>query len=109
MALLYSPLDGSELNEPVQPYPRSAFLMIHDNDRVSAVEARMQVIAREELMAAGFDAKAASGLRRSGDFLSKIIRMIRGCGFGIAIFSDATPPRTIANIFFEVGYCLALG
>jgi hypothetical protein len=35
--------------------------------------------------------------------------MIRGCGFGVAIFSDATPPRTIANIFFEVGYCLALG
>lgn len=109
MALLYNPLDGSELDEPVQPYPRSAFLMIHDNDRVAAVEARMQLIAREELANAGFEARAASGLRRSGDYLSKIIRMIRGCGFGVAIFSDATPPRTIANIFFEVGYCLALG
>ena len=83
--------------------------MLHDNDRVAAVEARMQEIAREELDRAGFDAKAASGLRRSGDYLSKIIRMIRGCGFGVAIFSDATPSRTLANIFFEVGYCLALG
>src|SRR4051812_10187703 len=101
MPLLYNPLDGSELDEPVQPYPRAGFLMLHDNDRVSTVEARMQEIAREELKAAGFEARAASELRRSGDFLSKIIRMIRGCGFGVAIFSDVTPPRTLANIFFE--------
>ncbi len=69
----------------------------------------MQAIAKEELKKAGFESRAASDLRRSGDFLSKIIRMIRGCGVGVAIFSDATPPRTLANIFFEVGYCLALG
>ena len=53
MPLLYSPLDGSELDEPVQPYPRSAFLMLHDNDRVAGVEARMQQSRREELTVAG--------------------------------------------------------
>jgi nucleoside 2-deoxyribosyltransferase len=109
MPLLYGPLDNSEMNELVQPFPRTAFLMIHDNDRVAAVEATMQRIVREELASAGFDSKAASQVRRAGDFLAKIIRLIRGCGFGIAIFSDATPPSTLANIFFEVGYCLALG
>jgi nucleoside 2-deoxyribosyltransferase len=109
MPLLYSPIDGSEMEEAVSLFPRSAFLMIHDNNRVSAIEAQMQAIAREELEAAKFQSKAASDIRRAGDYLSKIIRMIRGCGFGIAIFSDATPPRTLANIFFEVGYCLALG
>ena len=35
--------------------------------------------------------------------------MIRGRGFGVAMFSDVTPSRTLANIFFEFGYCLALG
>lgn len=109
MALLYSPVDGSQLAEPFSLFPRSAFLMIHDNDRVAAVEARMQAIAREEIESARFEARAASELKRTGDFLAKIIGMIRGCGFGIAIFSDATPPATMANIFFEVGYCLALG
>jgi nucleoside 2-deoxyribosyltransferase len=97
------------MEEAVSLFPRSAFLMIHDNNRVSAIEAQMQAIAREELEAAKFQSKAASDIRRAGDYLSKIIRMVRGCGFGIAIFSDATPPRTLANIFFEVGYCLALG
>jgi len=97
------------MEEAVSLFPRSAFMMIHDNDRVSAVEARMQAIVREELESANFQAKAASDVRRAGDFLAKIIRMIRGCGFGMAIFSDVTPSRTLANIFFEVGYCLALG
>jgi hypothetical protein len=109
MPLLYSPVDGSEMEELVSPFPKSAFLMIHDNDRVAAIEATMQQLVREELAERGFTAKAASEVRRSGDFLAKIIRLIRGCGFGIAIFSDATPARTLANIFFEVGYCLALG
>lgn len=69
----------------------------------------MQEIVQEELAAADCGVKTAAGARGTGDFLSKIIHLIRGCGFGIAIFSDATPPKTLANIFFEVGYCLALG
>ena len=109
MALLYNPVDGSELNEPVTLYPRTAFLMLHDNDRAATIEVRMQEIARDELQSKQFDVKSASDLRRSGDYLAKIIRIIRGCGFGVAVFSDATPPKTLANIFFEIGYCLAIG
>ncbi len=109
MTLLYSPIDGSEMPALIRPQPRSAFLMLHDNDRVAAVESQMQEIVRAELAATRFVPKTASEVRRSGDFLAKIIELIRGCGFGIAIFSDATPPKTLANIFFEIGYCLALG
>ncbi|HTR01273.1 MAG TPA: hypothetical protein VMH83_14840 [Candidatus Acidoferrum sp.] len=35
--------------------------------------------------------------------------MIRGCGFGTAIFSEFTPASTLANIFFEVALCNLLG
>jgi nucleoside 2-deoxyribosyltransferase len=109
MPLLYSPIDGSELDGAVRLYPKTAFLMIHDNDRVSEIEAVMQRIVREEIKAAGFRVLSAIDVSRSGDFLLKIIRLIQGCGFGIAVFSDVTPPKTLANIFFEIGYCLALG
>ena len=83
--------------------------MLHDNDRVSEVEAGMQKIVREQLGDAGFKVISASDIKRTGDYLHKIIALIQGCGIGVAVFSDATPPRTLANIFFEIGYCLALG
>ena len=35
--------------------------------------------------------------------------MIRGSGFGTAIFSEYTPASTLANIFFEVALCNLLG
>jgi hypothetical protein len=49
--------------------------------------------------------------RQSGtkDYLEKIIQLIRGCGFGVAIFSELTPAATLANIFFEIGLCGVLG
>lgn len=109
MPYLYSPIDGSELDGAAQLYPKTAFLMLHDNNRVSEIEARMQRIMRDEMAEAGFGIISATDVSRSGDFLQKIISLIQGSGFGIAIFSDVTPPRTLANIFFEVGYCLALG
>jgi hypothetical protein len=109
VALLYSPIDGSELGTSVTLYPKTAFLMLHDNDRVSKIEAAMQNSVREQLRLAGFGVISATDIKRTGDYLHKIIALIQGCGFGIAVFSDVTPSRTLANIFFEVGYCLTLG
>ena len=109
MALLYSPIDGSELSSHTVLYPRTAFLMLHDNIHVSPIERDIQQAVRESLATSGFRVISATDVSRSGDFLHKIISLIQGCGFGIAVFSSATPPKTLANIFFEVGYCLALG
>lgn len=105
----YSPIDGSELDGAIELFPRTAFLMLHDNKLASRLESDAQKITREELKKSNIDIKIASGLPRTGDYLLKIIRMIQGCGLGIAVFSEATPAYTLANIFFEVGYCLALG
>jgi hypothetical protein len=64
---------------------------------------------REALARANFEVVTAGDVRRTGDYLHKIINLIRGCGFSVAIFSDRTPPKTLANIFFEVGLAGMLG
>jgi hypothetical protein len=42
-------------------------------------------------------------------YLAKIIDLIQGCGFGVAVFSEHTPPQTLANIFFEIGLSYVFG
>lgn len=79
---------GGELEEP---------------DRVMAAETRAALTAQ------GFDAVTASDVKGTGEFLNKIIDLIRGCGFAVAVFSDKTPARTLANIFFEIGVAGVLG
>lgn len=69
----------------------------------------MATVAREVLAEQRFTAVSADEVRRTADFLHKIIDLIRGCGFGIAIFSDRTSAKTLANIFFEIGVAAILG
>lgn len=64
---------------------------------------------RAALARANFAVVTASDVRGTGDYLHKILGPIRGCGFAVAIFSDRTPPKTLANIFFEVGMAGVLG
>lgn len=61
------------------------------------------------LARADFNSVTASDIRGTGDYLHKIIGLIQGCGFAVAVFSDRTPPKTLANIFFEVGMAGVLG
>lgn len=55
------------------------------------------------------EAVTAAAVPGTGDYLQKIVDLIRGCGFAFAIFSDLTPARSLANIFFEVGVAGVLG
>lgn len=69
----------------------------------------MAAEVRGALAARAFNAVTASDIRGTGDFLTKIVDLIRGCGFAIAIFSEQTPAKTLANIFFEIGVAGLLG
>lgn len=69
----------------------------------------MRNVVEAALDASRFGVVTASDVRGTGDYLHKIVNMIRGCGFAVAVFSDRTPPRTLANIFFEVGMAGMLG
>jgi hypothetical protein len=83
--------------------------MLQLGGRIAPAEETMATIVREILTNQRFTALTAAEVRRTTDFLHKIIDLIRGCGFGIAVFSDRTPARTLANIFFEIGVAAMLG
>ncbi len=83
--------------------------MLHLGDQVAVDEQTMLRIVREVLAGRGLTAVTAGDVPRTSDFLHKIIDLIRGTGFSVAIFSDRTPARTLANIFFEIGVALVIG
>lgn len=109
MPLLFSPVDQAELIAPFDPRPRTAFVMLQLGEGVPPADQFMAAEVRAALADRNFSAVTASDVRGTGDFLSKIVNLIRGCGFAVAIFSDKTPARTLANIFFEVGVAGVLG
>jgi hypothetical protein len=109
MAILFSPLSEGILEGPFQPFPRSAFIMLHSANKVSPLEKEMDLLVTRRLVRLKHPVKKASRQSGTKDYLEKIMQIIRGCGFGVAIFSEATPAATLANIFFEVGLCGVLG
>jgi hypothetical protein len=109
MPLIFSPVDEQELDSPYQPRPRTAFVMMQLNPKADEREKFMAAETKAVLRKAGFSAVTASDVTGTGDFLIKIVDLIRSCGFAVAIFSDKTPAKTLANIFFEVGIATVLG
>lgn len=83
--------------------------MLQLGGAVSDAETVMAAEVRAALGRAGFNSVTAQDVRSTGDFLAKIIDLIRGCGFAFAIFSDRTTAPTLGNIFFEVGLATILG
>lgn len=109
MALLFSPVSQDVVEGSFQPRPRHAFLMLHAGERRSRLDVDLESSVCDALGAKDFTPIRATDVGGTGDYLDKIIGIIRGCGFGIAIFTEATPPPTLANIFYEVGICQMLG
>jgi len=109
MSLIFSPLTEDALEGPYQPIPRGVFLMLQLGEGISLLETRMDTAVCETLKRRRFNPVKATTRRGHKDYLEKIIQIIRGCGFGTAIFSEYTPAPTLANIFFEVALCNLLG
>ncbi len=109
MAIIFSPLSEDVLEGPFEPLPRSAFVMLQLGDGRAKIESEMQATVISVLKAKRFKPVDAESVRGNKDYLEKIIQIIRGSGYGVAIFSEYTPPSTLANIFFEVALCNLLG
>jgi len=86
MALIFSPLSEDILSGAFIPFPKSAFLMMQDNEGTPQLDSEMERIARTEFHGLGFDLRKASEEAGTKDFLEKILALIRGSGFGVAIF-----------------------
>lgn len=83
--------------------------MVHSGEAVAPEDLNLLRLAEEELGRARFTPIKAVDVGGTMDYLAKILGLIRGCGFGVAVFSERTPAPTLANIFFEVGLCHVFG
>lgn len=84
-------------------------MMLQLGKGVSKLESEMDSTVCAALKQRKFKPIKATTERGHKDYLEKIIQLIRGSGFGIAIFSEYTPASTLANIFFEIALCNLLG
>ena len=109
MALFFSPVSQDVVEGPFQPRPRHAFLMLHSSKKRSSLDEDIEAAVCDALDRMSFTPIRATDVGGTGDYLDKIIGIIRGCGFGVALFTEATPTTTLANIFYEVGICQMLG
>ncbi len=73
------------------------------------VKLEMAVKVRAPLTGMGFHPFAATDHIGAGDYQEKTVDMMRGCGFGVALYSDATESRSLGNILFKVGITHLLG
>ena len=109
MAIIFSPLANEEITGAFRPLPGCAFVMIHSAKAIAPIERAIENRVNAVLRKNRFRTTKATGAFGTKDYLDKIVQLIRGCGFGLAIFSEFTPGKTLANIFFEIGICYVLG
>lgn len=109
MALVFSPLsEDLLLTAPPTLFPRQAFV-IRQLGNSPSVDERMAQIVTDVFMARGIPTKDADASTGGKDFLERILGLIRGTGFAVAIFSQETRPTAMANIALELGFASICG
>lgn len=109
MPLIFSPLSEAVLDaSPKRLYPATGFLMRqigdpHDLDR------RMCEIVVEVFQNDGLRLIDAAETVGGKDFLERILGLIRGTGFTVAVFSEETRSSAMANIALELGFAAMCG
>lgn len=109
MPLVFSPLSEDILfSPPKRLYPKHAFVM-RQIGAPPAVDQRMAEIVQEVFVARGVPTKDADASTGGGDFLERILGLIRATGFTVAIFSHETRANAMANITLELGFAAMCG
>lgn len=109
MPLVFSPLSEDILsNPPRRLFPGHAFVM-RQIGQPPAIDRRMAEIVEEVFVARGVRTKDADASTGGGDFLERILGLIRATGFTVAIFSHETRANAMANITLELGFAAMCG
>lgn len=109
MALVFSPLsEDTLLTTPRTLFPRHAFVM-RQIGNPPALDEAMSNLLREVFEARGIGMKDADASTGAKDFLERILGLIRGTGFTVAIFSEDTRGTAMANIALELGFASMCG
>ena len=109
MALVFSPLSEDVLLSSLRTlYPGSAFVM-RQIGNPPALDERMGEIVDEVFTARGIETRDADASTGGKDFLERILGLIRGTGFTVAVFSQDTRASAMANITLELGFASMCG
>lgn len=109
MPLVFSPLNEETISTPPKRLlPRHAFLM-RQLGEPPAIDAEMAAVVREVFEGRGRICVDADDNVGGGDFLERILGLIRSTGFTIAVFSEETRPTAFANISLELGFAAMCG
>jgi hypothetical protein len=107
--LAFSPLSEDILSAPPKRlYPGHAFVM-RQIGAPPVIDQRMAEIVREVFEVRGVMSKDADASTGGGDFLERILGLIRATGFTVAIFSHETRASAMANITLELGFAAMCG
>ena len=109
MPLVFSPLSEELLDlPPKRLFPKHAFIMRQLGDP-PAIDLSMNATVVRLFQERGFDTIDADASTGSKDYLERILSLIRGTGFTVAIFSHDTRPTAMANIALELGFAAMCG
>ena len=109
MPLVFSPLSEEVLGPaPVRLYPVSAFIMRQLGDP-SEIDRQMYEASKVIFERAGISTMDADSTAGQKDFLERILGLIRGTGFTVALFSSDTRQTAFANIALELGFAAMCG
>jgi hypothetical protein len=107
--LVFSPLSEALLDlPPKRLFPKYAFVMRQLGDP-PAIDLAMNTEVVRLFRSRGFRAIDADASTGSKDYLERILGLIRGTGFTVAIFSHQTRPNSMANIALELGFAAMCG
>ena len=107
--ILYRPTDGDVLMSEVLLRPTTCFLMTQLGHPVPDQLRALKKRVTDQLKKKNIKAIDADTVVTGKDFLDKIWRIIVGVPLGVAIIHDDMSPKTLANVFYELGMMDALG
>ena len=107
--ILYRPTDGGVRDEPVHCRPRTAFLLTQLGGRLPEELVAARSTISTLLADRGFSTIDADSVTTGKDFLLKIWQLVLSVPLGVAVIQEGIPARTLANIFYELGWFQAYG
>ena len=107
--IVYRLTDGDAHTVPIATRCRTCFLMTQLGGSIPPELATIRERVEAEFGGAGFDVVDANSFTTGRDFLHKIWEVIVAVPVGIALLHQDIAPKTLANIFYEIGLMQALG
>jgi hypothetical protein len=109
LPLVFSPLSEEVLDSPPKRlHPRCAFLMRQIGD-APALDLRMVELLAQVFEGRGITILDAGASTGGKDFLERILGLVRGTAFTVAVFSHETRSTAMANIALELGFAAMCG